>query len=101
MIALRANPPAPLALRVDLLEFRKPRPPPALPELILKLHKIIANPASRAEQVKVAKRSLLDAIADLKQTQLPGAARRPSLRHKVHAKTRCGSVMTTISRAVC
>ena len=64
MIALLANPPAPLALRVNLLEFRKPRPPPALPELIWKLHKIIANPASPAEQVKLAKRSVLDAIGD-------------------------------------
>ena len=64
MIALLTNPPAPLSLRADLLEFRKPRPPPALPELIWKLHKIIANPASPAEQVKLAKRSVLDAIGD-------------------------------------
>jgi len=64
MIALLTNPPAPLPLRADLLEFRKPRPPPALPELIWKLHKIIANPASPAEQVKLAKRSVLDAIGD-------------------------------------
>ena len=70
MIALLANPPAPLALRVDLLAFREPRPPPALPELIWKLHKIIANPASPAEQVKIAKRSLLDAIGDSKQSRL-------------------------------
>jgi len=70
MIALLANPPAPLSLRVDLLAFRKPRPPPALPELIWKLHKIIANPASPAEQVKIAKRSLLDAIGDSKQSRL-------------------------------
>jgi hypothetical protein len=86
MIPLLTNPPAPLALRVDLLEFSKPRPPPTLPELIWKLHKIIANPASRAEQAKMAKRSLLDAIAHLKQSQLPGAARRRSLRQKVDAK---------------
>jgi len=64
MIALLTNPPAPLSLRADLFEFWKPRPPPALPELIWKLHKIIANPASPAEQVKIAKRSLLDAIGD-------------------------------------
>jgi len=64
MIALLTNPPAPLSLRADLLEFRKLRPPPALPELIWKLHKIIANPASPAEQVKLAKRSVLDAIGD-------------------------------------
>ena len=70
MIALLANPPAPLALRVNLLEFRKPRPPPALPELIWKLHKVIANPESNADQVKMAKRSLLDAIADSKQFRL-------------------------------
>ena len=69
MIALLANPPAPLALRVNLLEFRKPRPPPALPERIWKLHKVIANPESNAEQVKMAKRSLLDAIADSKQSR--------------------------------
>ena len=70
MIALLANPPEPLPLRADLLAFRKPRPPPALPELIWKLHKIIANPASPAEQVKLAKRSLLDAIGDSKHSRL-------------------------------
>lgn len=70
MIALLANPPAPLPLRVDLLEFRKPRPPPAPRGLIWKLHKIIANPASPAVQVKIAKRSLLDAIGDSKQSRL-------------------------------
>ena len=70
MIALLTNPPAPLALRADLLEFRKPRPPPALPKQIWTLHKIIANPASPAEQVKIAKRSLLDAIGDSKQSRL-------------------------------
>ena len=70
MIALLTNPPAPLPLRADLLAFRKPRPPPALPELIWKLHKIIANPASPAEQVKLAKRSVLDAIGDSKQSRL-------------------------------
>jgi hypothetical protein len=86
MIALLANPPAPLALRVDLLEFRKPRPPPPFPELILKLHKIIANPASHAEEVKIAKRALLDAIGESKQSPLAGAARRPSPRQRVDAK---------------
>ena len=70
MIALLTNPPAPLPLRADLLEFRKPTPRPALPELIWKLHKIIANPASPAEQVKIAKRSVLDAIGDSKQSRL-------------------------------
>ena len=70
MIALLANPPAPLSLRVDLLAFRKPRSPPALLKRIWKLHKIIANPASPAEQVKIAKRSLLDAIGDSKQSRL-------------------------------
>ena len=70
MIALLANPPEPLPLRVDLLEFRKPRPSPALPELIWKLHKIIANPASPAEQVKIAKLSLLDAIGGSRQSRL-------------------------------
>ena len=64
MIALLTNPRAPLSLRADLFEFRKPRPPPALPELIWKLHKVIANPESNAEQVKMAKRSVLDAIGD-------------------------------------
>ena len=71
MIALLANPPALLALRADLLEFRKPRPAPTLLKQIWKLHKIIANPASPAEQVKIAKRSLLDAIGDSKQSRLP------------------------------
>jgi hypothetical protein len=83
MIALLANPPAPLALRVDLLEFRKPRPPPTFPELILKLHKIIANPASRPEDVKIAKSALLRAIATSKQFSPTGAASRPSLQPKV------------------
>ena len=86
MIALLANPSAPLALRVDLLEFRKPRPPPPFPELILKLHKIIANPASHAEEVKIAKRALLGAIGGSKQSPLAEAARRPPLWQRVHAK---------------
>lgn len=68
MIALLANPPAPLALHVNSLEFRKPQPPSALPELVWKLHQVIANPESNAEQLKMAKRSLLDAIADSKQS---------------------------------
>ena len=71
MIALLASPPAPLALRVNLLEFSKTRPPPALPELMWKIHKVIANPESDAEQVKIAKRSLLDAISDSKRIPTP------------------------------
>jgi hypothetical protein len=70
MIALLTNPSALLPLRVDLLEFRKPRSPATLPEPISKLHKIIANPASPSEQIKTAKRSLLDATQDSKQSRL-------------------------------
>jgi hypothetical protein len=83
MIALLANPPAPLALCIDLLEFRKPRPPPAFPELILKLHKIISNPVSRAEEVKIAKCALLHAIGASKQFSPTGAASPPSLQPRV------------------
>jgi hypothetical protein len=83
MIALLANPPAPLALCIDVLEFRKPRPPPQYPELIFKLHRIIANPASRAEEVKIAKCALLRAIGASKQFSPTGAASPPSLRPRV------------------
>ena len=86
MIALLANPPAPLALRVDLLAFRRPNRTPSFSELIWKLHQIIVNPASYAEEVKVAKRALMGAIGELKQSPPAEAARRPSLRQRVNAK---------------
>ena len=86
MIALLANPPAPLALRVDLLAFRRPKRTQTFFELIWKLHQIIANPASRAEEVKIAKRALMGAIGELKQFPPAEAARRPSVRQRVDAK---------------
>jgi hypothetical protein len=72
MIALLTNPPAPLALRVDLVKLRNPRPPPSFPELIFKLHKIIANPESRAEEVNIAKRALLGVIGQPKEFSQAG-----------------------------
>ena len=73
MIALLANPPAPLALRVDLLAFKRPNRTPSLSELIWKLHQIIVNPASHAEEVKVAKRDMLGVIEKAKQSpNMPG-----------------------------
>ena len=77
-------------LRVDLPEFRKPRPPPAFPELIWKLHEIIANSASCTEEVKIAKHALLDAIGGV-ETIPDWAARHPSLEtttsRAVHSQT--------------
>ena len=75
MIALLANPPAPLSLRIDLLNFRNPRPQPSFPESIFKLHKIIADPESNAEEVKIAKRALLRAIGQSKQFSQAGTGR--------------------------
>jgi hypothetical protein len=66
MIALLANPRAPLALCVDLFEFRRGKRTSTLPELIWKLHQIIANRASRAEDVKIAKRALLRTLRQTK-----------------------------------
>jgi hypothetical protein len=81
MIALLTNPPAPLAVRVDLLGFRKPKRRPTFPELIWKLHQIIANPASRAQDVKTAKRALLRAIGQTREfQQMPGPAVVPRFR---------------------
>ena len=77
MIALLTNPPVPLALHIDLLKFRNPRPLP-IPELIFKLHKIITKPESRAEEVKIAKRALLGAIGQSKHFSQAGISR-PSL----------------------
>jgi hypothetical protein len=68
MIALLANPPAPLALRVDLLAFRRPNRTPSFSELIWQLHQIIVNPASIPEEVKVAKRDMLRVIGKAKQS---------------------------------
>jgi hypothetical protein len=79
MIALLTNPPVPLALRVDLPKFRKPRATPSLPKLIFKLHKIIANPASCAEEVKMAKRALLGTIGQAKQFSQAASSSPPSL----------------------
>jgi hypothetical protein len=75
MIALLANPPAPLALRVDLLAFRRPKRTQTFSELIWKLHQIIVNPASHAEEVKVAKRDMLRVIGKAKPSpKMPGSA---------------------------
>ena len=75
MIALLANPPAPLALRVDLLAFKKPNRPPSFSELIWNLHQVIVNPTSHAEEVKVAKRDMLRVIGKAKQSpNMPDSA---------------------------
>jgi hypothetical protein len=88
MIALLANPPAPLALCVDLLGFRKPKRTPTFPELIWNLHQIIANRASRAEDVKSAKRALLRAIGQTKEfPQMPGPAVVPPFRRESTQKS--------------
>ena len=78
MIALLTNPPVPLALRVDLLEFRKSKPSSSSPALIFKLHKIIANHESRAEEVKIAKRALMGAIGRSNQFSQAGATYPPA-----------------------
>jgi hypothetical protein len=98
MIALLTNPPVPLALRVDLLKFRNPRPPPSFPELIFKLHKIITNPASHADEVKIAKRALLGAIGESNQFSTAGASRGPSLSIDSSQNLRRGSFGTTTAR---
>ena len=77
MIALLTNPPVTLALRVDLLEFRKSKPSPSSPALIFKLHKIIANHESRAKEVKIAKRALMGAIGRSNQFSQAGATYPP------------------------
>jgi len=75
MIALLANPPAPLALRVDLLAFRRPNRTPSFSELIWQLHQIIVNPASHADEVKVAKGDMLRVIGKAKRSpKRPGSA---------------------------
>jgi hypothetical protein len=75
MIALLANPPAPLALRVDLLAFRRPNRMQSFSELIWKLHQIIVNPSSHAEEVKIAKRKMLRAIGEAKRSpKMPGSS---------------------------
>jgi hypothetical protein len=81
MIALLANPPAPLALRADLLAFRRPNRTLSFSELIWQLHQIIANPASHAEEVKVAKRDMLRVIGKKKRSpKMPGSTVVPSFR---------------------
>jgi hypothetical protein len=75
MIALLANPPAPLALRVDVLAFRRANRTQSFSELIWQLHQIIVNPASHVEEVKVAKRDMLRVIGKTKRLpKMPGAA---------------------------
>jgi hypothetical protein len=81
MIALLANPPAPLALRADLLAFKRPKRTPSFSELIWQLHQIIVNPASHVEEVKVAKRDMLRVIGKAKRSpKMPGSAVVPSFR---------------------
>jgi hypothetical protein len=81
MITLLANPPAPLARRVDLLALRRPDRTPSFSELISQLHQIIVNPASHAEEVKVAKRDMLRVIGKAKRSpKMPGSAVVPRFR---------------------
>lgn len=88
MIALLANPPAPLALRVDFLAFRRPNRAQSFSELIWQLHQIIVNPASHAEEVKVAKRDMLRVIGNAKQSRdLPGSAVASRFRSESTQKT--------------
>ena len=88
MIALLANPPAPLALRVDLLAFRRPNRTPSFSELIWQLHQIIVNPTSHAEEVKVAKRDMLRVIGKAKRSpKMPGSAFVPRFRPESTQKT--------------
>ena len=68
MIALLANPPAPLTLRANLLAFRRLNRTPSFSELIWKLHQIIVNPTSQAEKIKVAKRDMLRVMGTAKQS---------------------------------
>src|ERR1044072_653012 len=100
MIALLTNPPTPLALCGDLLGFRRRQRPPAFPELIWKLHQIIANRASRTEDVKVAKRALLRTLGQTKQfPQTPGRQSPLVFAESQHGNPRRGSSKTTIWRA--
>jgi hypothetical protein len=93
MIALLANPPTPLALRVDLLAFRRRHRAPSFSELIWQLHQIIVDPASHAEEVKVAKRDMLRVIGKAKQSpDLPGSA--------VVSRFRSESTQKTATRVV-
>jgi len=81
MIALLANPPAPLALRVDLRAFRRPNRTPSFFELIWQLHQIIVNPATHAKEVKVAKLDMLRVIEKAKPSpKMPGPAVVPRFR---------------------
>ena len=83
MIALLANPPAPLALRIDLLAFGTSDRTPSFSELIWKAHQVIANPASHAKEVKVAKRDMLRVIGEKKHSpKVFGSAAPPRLRGK-------------------
>jgi len=88
MIALLANPPAPLALGVDLLAFRRPNRTPSSSDLIWRLHQIIVNPASHVDEVKVAKRDMLRVIGKAKQSPaMPGLAVVSRFRPKSTQKT--------------
>src|SRR5215212_2875608 len=81
MIALLANPPAPLPLRVDLLAFKRPNRAPSFSEVLWQLHQIIVNPGSDAEEVKVAKRDMLRVIGKEKRSpKIFGSAVVPRLR---------------------
>lgn len=78
MIALLANPSAPLVLRVDSVQFRKPGRKQSFSELIWKLHQIIVDPSSHAEEVKVAKHQMLRVIERAKRS--PKIPESPDLR---------------------
>jgi hypothetical protein len=100
MIALLANPPAPLALRVDLLAFRRPNRTPSFSELIWQLHQIIVDPASHAEEVKVAKRDMLRVIKKAKRSpKMPGFAVVPRFRSQSTQKIATRVVQDKNARA--
>ena len=100
MIALLANPPAPLALRIDLLAFKRPDRTPSFSELIWQLHQIIVNPASHADEVKVAKRDMLRVIGKAKRSpKIPGSAVIPRSRPESTQKIATRVVQDNNARA--
>jgi hypothetical protein len=100
MIALPANPPTPLALRLDLLAFSRPNRTRSFSELLWKLHQIIVNPTSHAEEVKVAKRDMIRVMGKAKQSpDLPGSAVVSRFRPESTQKTATRVVQDNDARA--
>ena len=66
MIQLLSYPAAPLALCIGSLKIDEPKRMPTLSQTIWEAHRVIANSASRAQEVKNAKRTLLCALGKSK-----------------------------------